>query len=195
MKYTAKTDLTKNALAASLKKLITTKPIHKITINEIVKDSGFNRQTFYYHFDDIFHLLSWMLDKEILSVILDKEKFSTWQDAGLYLLEHLKNNRDLSICLINAKGSPYFKKFFYHNAQYIVKIFLQPYTNNKKLPTEHITALSHYYSISLAALLEDWIANGMVKEPKKVIKILDMIISGTTTNALERFSKSDVFPL
>ena len=54
MKYTAKTDLTKRALSDSLKKLVLNRPISKITIKDITDGCGLNRQTFYYHFQDIF---------------------------------------------------------------------------------------------------------------------------------------------
>ena len=41
------TKRTINLLADSLKNLLNVKEINKITINEITKDSGVNRQTFY----------------------------------------------------------------------------------------------------------------------------------------------------
>lgn len=47
-------------LADSLRKLMVTKPLSKISIREITEDCGVNRQTFYYHFHDIFDLLEWM---------------------------------------------------------------------------------------------------------------------------------------
>lgn len=40
---------TKRALAQSLKKLLQTKPLSKITINDIAEDCGVSRMTFYYH--------------------------------------------------------------------------------------------------------------------------------------------------
>ena len=51
---------TKEALAESLKKLMNTTALAKITINDIVKDCGVNRRTFYYHFQDIYALLEWI---------------------------------------------------------------------------------------------------------------------------------------
>lgn len=48
---------TKKAIAASLKKLLTKKPLSKITINDIVEDCGITRQTFDYHFADIYDLI------------------------------------------------------------------------------------------------------------------------------------------
>ncbi|MGL5650991.1 MAG: TetR family transcriptional regulator [Paraclostridium sp.] len=46
--------ITKKALASSLKSLMNTTSLNKITINDIVQDCGVNRRTFYYHFKDIY---------------------------------------------------------------------------------------------------------------------------------------------
>ena len=47
------TSLTKDAIKQSFLKLLNKKPIDKITVKEIVEDCGINRNSFYYHFDDI----------------------------------------------------------------------------------------------------------------------------------------------
>ena len=48
---------TKRALEESLKKLLLSKPLDKITINDLTTDCGISRMTFYYHFQDIPSLL------------------------------------------------------------------------------------------------------------------------------------------
>ena len=50
-------NMTKRMLADSLKKLMVAKPLNKISIREIVKDCGVNRQTSIIIFHDIFDLL------------------------------------------------------------------------------------------------------------------------------------------
>ena len=57
--------LTKYALEQSLKKLLRERPLDKITIKDLVEDCGVNRQTFYYHFQDIYDLIAWSLNTEI----------------------------------------------------------------------------------------------------------------------------------
>ena len=47
---------TKLALEASLKELLRTKTIDKITINDLTEHCGISRMTFYYHFKDIYDL-------------------------------------------------------------------------------------------------------------------------------------------
>ena len=49
----------KYALAQSLKKLLSTRKLDKITVKDIAEDCGVNRQTFYYYFRDIYDLLEW----------------------------------------------------------------------------------------------------------------------------------------
>ena len=52
--------VTKRALAASLIKLLSQKPLDKVTVKDIIEDCGVNRQTFYYHFKDIYDLVDWI---------------------------------------------------------------------------------------------------------------------------------------
>ena len=60
---------TKRMLCASLKKIMKTKPFSKITVSELIKDCNLNRKTFYYHFEDIYGLLRWMLEQEAFEVV------------------------------------------------------------------------------------------------------------------------------
>lgn len=57
---------TKRALAESLKKLLSKKNLDKITVKDIITDCGVNRQTFYYHFHDIYALTEWALRRASL---------------------------------------------------------------------------------------------------------------------------------
>ena len=50
---------TKEALEASLKKVMLKKPLDKITIQDITTDCGISRMAFYYHFKDIYDLVEW----------------------------------------------------------------------------------------------------------------------------------------
>ena len=57
-------NMTKRALAFSLKKLLAQSPLDKITVQNIVDDAEVSRKTFYYHFQDIYDLLEWALVDE-----------------------------------------------------------------------------------------------------------------------------------
>ena len=55
---------TKAAIKATFISLLNKKPLNKITVKEIVEECGINRNSFYYHFDDIPSLLEEILVEE-----------------------------------------------------------------------------------------------------------------------------------
>lgn len=75
--------ITKKALANSLKELMKDISLNKISVKNIVDNCGLNRQTFYYHFQDIFDLVEWIYKTEAVESIAQYRSYSTWTD-GFY---------------------------------------------------------------------------------------------------------------
>ena len=63
--------LTKRAITESFMKLINQVPFDKITVKDIVEDCGVNRNTFYYHYSDIYALLDEILENETKRVLTE----------------------------------------------------------------------------------------------------------------------------
>lgn len=53
----SKADLTKRALSEALSEQLKEKPFEQITVTDIARKAGLNRQTFYYHFRDLYDLI------------------------------------------------------------------------------------------------------------------------------------------
>ena len=60
---------TKEDIRASLLRLLSQKPINKITVRDIVEDCGINRNTFYYHYEDIPSVIEEMITDEAEKII------------------------------------------------------------------------------------------------------------------------------
>lgn len=89
--------LTKKALANSLKQLMEHTPLNKITVRHLVEDCGLNRQTFYYHFQDIFELLGWIYRTEAVEGIARYRSYSTWTDGFYRIFVILKITRPSAV--------------------------------------------------------------------------------------------------
>ena len=50
-------NLTKKALRETMIKALNERPLDKIKVKELVEECGVNRNTFYYHYKDIYELL------------------------------------------------------------------------------------------------------------------------------------------
>ena len=76
---------TKRELAAALKEAMAQKPLDKITISELTNACSIRRQSFYYHFEDIYDLLRWMFEKEAISLLRQQEGSLLWKEGLLQL--------------------------------------------------------------------------------------------------------------
>ena len=67
------------------------KELSKITITNITKDCGVNRQTFYYHFKDVYDLLEWIYMNEVIQSMEGNDTYDTWQQGFLSIFEYVLN--------------------------------------------------------------------------------------------------------
>ena len=58
-------NFTKQAIVDTFIKLLNEKPLSRITVTEIIETCGVSRNTFYYHFEDIYGLVSYIFQEEI----------------------------------------------------------------------------------------------------------------------------------
>ena len=115
MKHEISTLQTKTALAASLKNFMETKPLSKITVSEIIADCHVNRKTFYYHFENIYTLLKWMLEQETIEVVKQFDFLLNPQEAIAFVVDYVAANRHLLNCVYDSVGRDEMKRFFYQD--------------------------------------------------------------------------------
>ena len=62
-------NFTKRAIKSSFMKLLNEQPLSKISVRDIVEDCGINRNSFYYHFQDIPSLIEEIIKEEADKII------------------------------------------------------------------------------------------------------------------------------
>ena len=125
MRQTEISQNTKKALAESLKKFMKKKPFSKITVSELVTNCNINRKTFYYHFEDIYSLLRWMLEQDLLSVVDSNELTSDPEKVIRLALSYIKQNRQLLTCVITELGHDELRNFLYDDFAAPIRMVIQ----------------------------------------------------------------------
>lgn len=125
MKHEIQSQTTKQALADSLKELLTKKSFSKITVTELVENCGVNRKTFYYHFEDIYALLRWMLEKDMISVLISEELTSDPEKVIRYAMDYINQNRQLLTCVINELDHDQLRIFLYEDLSTPIRSVIQ----------------------------------------------------------------------
>ena len=95
--------ITKKAIASALKELCRTKPFEKISIADITSVCHLNRQTFYYHFQDKYELLSWIYYYEEFAGIAEGISFSNWSERIGQLLMTMRQEKSFFMNTIGER--------------------------------------------------------------------------------------------
>ncbi|MEI3507693.1 MAG: TetR/AcrR family transcriptional regulator C-terminal domain-containing protein [Bacilli bacterium] len=86
------------------------KRLSKITISNITDECGVNRQTFYYHFKDVYNLLEWIYKNEVIDEIDNKDE--EWQQRFLYIFKYVLKNKEFVKNTYNSISREYLLRLF-----------------------------------------------------------------------------------
>ena len=93
----------KERIAREFAELARTKSIDKITVKDIVEQCHITRQTFYYHFRDIYDLVGWVISSDIIRIISGRKTQDTWQEGFLSIFQEVERNH---VFVLLSYGSP-----------------------------------------------------------------------------------------
>ena len=98
---------TKTIIADRFKQLLSQKPLSKITIRELISDCAINRKTFYYHFEDIYALLKWTLEREVITVADQFDLLAETDEMVSFVLLYIEQNRALLKKYVSVRREGY----------------------------------------------------------------------------------------
>ena len=125
---------TKQRMANALEKLLEKKPLEKITVSDVTDLCEINRQTFYYHFHDIYDLTKWLILSYTEKDIGANIKNNNWHEAFLATAHFLKKKKNIFLGIVSSVGNfyvtnflvdmirPYISKFIAENAKKIEQV-------------------------------------------------------------------------
>lgn len=103
---------TETMLCVAFMELLKKCPFSKITIQKLAGQCGVNRQTFYYHFDNIYDLMSKAFEYELVHESRIYEE-ATWEYAINSFLQWMKENRVIIRNILANAELPYLKRAMY----------------------------------------------------------------------------------
>lgn len=193
-KNSSVSEQTKQQLASALKTLMAQKPMDKITIADLTGICRIRRQSFYYHFEDIYDLLRWMFQNEAVSLLRQHEGTLLWQEGLLQLFRYLEENREVCLCALNSMGRSHIKRFFEADIYNIIHHTVEQLGNKigASSPSDSMTdmeMLTHFYVVALAGMIESWLLGEIHRTPEELIRFTDVFLNDQVNGAAMRIEK------
>ena len=179
--------MTKKSMAASLKKMLSQKPLDKIKVIDITEDCEVNRQTFYYHFKDIYDLLEWVYTNEATRALEGKKTYDTWQQGFTQILEYILENKPFVINTFNSVSREYLERYLYNEIHLLMMGIVVEKAEGIPIRENDMEFIADFYKYAFVGLLLDWIKKGMKENPIDITTRLNKLICGNIEGALEQY--------
>ena len=177
---------TKQAIRQSFIKLLNERSFDKISIKDIVEDCNINRNTFYYHYQDIFDLIEDILNTEAEKVLGQGRDLTTWQEDFIVSTQFALENKKAIYHLHNSRHHQELERYFLKLADDLMLRFVKQQAKDLSVPEEDVRLLAAFYKHGVVGLLFDWMEQGMREDPQLVIRRIGFLLDGNIRGSLEK---------
>lgn len=181
-------NITKNALAGSLKALMADKPFAKISIGDICDRCGMNRRSFYYHFQDKYELVIWIFETEFLALMHEKAYTTSWHFL-LDLCTYFHENRAYYIDLFSQAGQNSFREYYTD----IMTPLLQSTLEAEFESERHAAFFAAFYADALIISQIKWL-RGNTMQPRAYVDLLRLGIVNTSRRVMREMAEEAASP-
>ncbi len=187
----ADSNITKNALAVSMKKLMEKKPFSKISVGDICEDCGMNRKSFYYHFRDKYDLVNWIFYVDFIERMDWSSCRNEW-DMLKALCSHFYRERLFYQNALQVEGQNSFREYFCGMLRPVLMLLTQNLVEEGRKKEFYIAFLCE----GVLGELVYWLREGTKITPEEFVEDLHEISLGLARKIIaEEAGTQNVIPL
>ena len=180
---------TREQLGAALKEALSTAALDKVTVSKLSTAVGINRQSFYYHFADVYDLAVWVFEVEVANHIMAHANYDQWADGYRTLLNYMRENFDQTLAVLNSLGHKQRDAFFLEQFRAMMRAIVAELEGDLILEEEDRQfIIDHFAGIVLGHFLR-WLTLNGQEDPDILVPRIEKIMRGNVRTSLERFAK------
>lgn len=182
--------VTKHALANSLKLLMSKHPINKITVTMVTDTCGVTRHTFYNHFHDVYELLGWIFEHEVIDELDEYCSLSNWKKGLDLVLQYTLDNKTICMNTYKSLGRDHLEMFLYKTFNTVLEGVIADITKELKVKDKTKTEVALFFSYAITGEFLQWIKNGLKEKKEDIIDRIEMMLDGTILRIMTKNSNS-----
>ena len=177
---------TKNLIREVFIKMLNEKPLDKITVTDIAKKCEINRNTFYYHYQDIYEILTEIFQKEIQKVIDEYNDTLSWEESFLLAAEFALENKRAIYHIYNSVRREELEDYIYNVAGNIMTRYVEKKSEEIPASEGDKNLIATFYQSALTEMVLRWIEGGMEEDTDIIIRRIGQLFNGNIKLSLKR---------
>lgn len=154
-------NFTKKAIKDTFLSLLEERPLNKITVKDIVESCGINRNSFYYHFEDLPSLLEEIIAERVQALIDAHPTVDTLEDGFDAAVEFVQQNRRAIFHIYSSLSRDVFERHLMAVCHYVVKTYVESDFSDRPVTPEDKEMLIRYHKCEVFGNIIDWLNSGM----------------------------------
>ena len=177
----------KREIKNSFIKLLTERPISQITVKDIVEDCGVNRNSFYYHFQDIPSLLEEIIVEMTAKVIENLPEESTFEEKVTAALEEINLNKRMIYHIYGSSNREFYEKQLMKICDYVTRTCIRSRDYAEKGASKDLEFVISYLKCELFGQLIDWLNHDMSYDIVEHSRILCRMFAGSMRMVCQKY--------
>lgn len=183
------TNFTKKAIKDTFISILKKKPFNQITVKDIVDECGVNRNTFYYHYEDINDLLENVINEET-NILLKKYPTIDSIDTAIEVaIKYVLENKKTILNIYNHLDRNIYERFIMNTCEYTVSSLINSITNELNIDEKNKKFLINFVKCQFFGFCIDWLSRNLDEEYVKEYVTYTKITKEILIEFINRHSK------
>lgn len=168
---------TKLLIAEKMSELIEKRSLDKITVKDLVEECGISRQTFYYHFQDLFDVVEWMMERILERKIEEGLCISDPEEALYGMLTYTPKQKEILANLMRSQRREQIERAVIRNLRVYLKRMIISKNPDIRLSEIDMEVLLDFWAFGIVGVLVSSFSRNDSDERRLAKQIVD-IVSG-----------------
>jgi AcrR family transcriptional regulator len=183
-------NFTRTAIKMAFIKILNEKPLSKITVKDIVEECGINRNSFYYHFQDIAALIEEIVTEEADRIISKYPTIDSLETGLNAAIDFAEENRRAILHIYNSVNRDIFEQYLWKVCEYVVVTYGNTVFSDKAINDFDKDLIIRVCKCECFGMVIEWMNTGMKDDVHERISRFCELHKGMIEEIIERSMKS-----
>ena len=183
-------NFTKKAIKESFIKLLNERPLSQITVKDIVEDCGINRNSFYYHFQDLPSLVEEIVTEDADRIIREYPSIDSVEQAMSVAVDFALKNRKAVLHLYHSVNRDVYEHYLKQVCNYVVTTYMETVFADQPIDAYDKEIIIRFIRCECFGQILEWMEDGMKEDIRIAFARLCELHRGMTEEVVRRSLQS-----